>query len=132
MTFKRKIVAGGRRLLHTGALAAVLPGASRFERALARPELAQRARLAEVLSRVSDTVTSRKYDLSPDLSPAEFRARVPETRYEDYADTIEKQRESGARLLTNTPCDRYQPTRVRSHFGTVLRLDRSHLGYSSP
>lgn len=110
MTIARDIVAGGRRLLHTGALGACLPAAYAFERALANPRGAQEARLADVLQRIDATTLAGRYRLSRGMSPEDFRARVPETRYDDYAAMIAEQRDGKRGVLTRDACDRYQPT----------------------
>lgn len=110
MTFARDMVAGARRALHVGAYAVCTPEAYAFERALARPRETQEARLAAVLANVEGTALGRKYDLRRGMSPEAFRARVPETKYADFAPLVDRQREGAKDVLTREACERYQPT----------------------
>lgn len=56
------------------------------------------------------TEQARLRGLHRGLTPAQFKDRVPESTYVDYADAIERQRTSGGAILTNSPAERYQPT----------------------
>ena len=80
-------------LLHHGFIA---PAQQRLALALADPVAAQAATLARLLRHGAGTHFGREHGLTPGLTAAAFRARVPVHRYEDlapYIDAIYRQGE---------------------------------------
>lgn len=97
-------------LVHGAWLGASLPAYVRFSRALHAPEQAQAAVLQRIVQRGKHGGLGRLYGLERVDSAVEFRARVPETRYEDYQAHIDAIRRGGARVLTAEPVERLVPT----------------------
>jgi len=97
-------------LVHGAWLGASLPAYVRFSRALHAPERAQAAVLQRIVQRGKHSGLGRLYGLERVDSAVEFRARVPETRYEDYQAHIEAIRRGEARVLTTEPVERLVPT----------------------
>jgi hypothetical protein len=97
-------------LVHGAWLGASLPAYLRFARALHAPERAQAAVLQRIVQRGKHGGLGRLYGLERVDSAVEFRARVPETRYEDYQAYIEAIRRGEARVLTAEPVERLVPT----------------------
>ncbi len=110
MNLKRRVLARARKAVHNGVIGVCAPRAFGFEQALRNPRKAQEARLDAVLRAVEGTSLARMHGIRRGLSPEEFRARVPECKYEDLRPLVDRQRMGEPNVLTNTPCARYQPT----------------------
>ncbi len=109
-SLRRRVANQTRRLAHVAAQLACAGAAQAFDAALGDAQGAQTARLDAVLQAVSGTAQARRLGLQPRMTPAEFRARVPESGYADVADAIERQRGGAPGELTAQACARYQPT----------------------
>jgi hypothetical protein len=70
------------------------------ERAVARPDHAQREVLARLLSANRDTRFGRVHGFADTHDPAQFQARVPVQDYEQFRPYIDEQRHTGAPALT--------------------------------
>lgn len=97
-------------LVHGAWLGASLPAYVRFGRALHAPERAQAAALRRIVQGARHSLFGHRYGLAQVASAVEFRARVPETRYEDYQPYIEAIRRGETRVLTSEPVERLVPT----------------------
>ena len=96
----------GHRLLKV----LVGPGLRRFEAHINELESVQRARLARWLQVASRSSDGMRLGIRADWSWEEFSRKLPLTRYEDYAATIDLQRSQRRNLLMESPVMRYQPT----------------------
>jgi hypothetical protein len=110
MNLRRRVLSGARRAVHHGVIGVCSPRALAYEQALRNPRKAQEQRLEAVLRAIAGTELSRVHGLRPGMSAAEFRSRVPESRYEDLRPMVERQKRGEPKVLTNKPCPRYQPT----------------------
>lgn len=103
-------MSGVPALVHGAWLGASLPAYVRFCRALRAPERAQAAALRRIVQGGKHARLGRMYGLDRVDSAVEFRARVPETRYEDYEPYIEAIRRGEAGVLTDGAVERLVPT----------------------
>ncbi len=110
MNLRRSVLAGARRAVHHGVIGVCTPRAIAYEQALRDPKAAQERRLDAILRAIEGTEIARVHGLRPGLSPEQFRARVPESRYEDLRPLVERQKKGEPGILTKAPCPRYQPT----------------------
>jgi hypothetical protein len=97
-------------LVHGAWLGASLPAYVRFGRALHAPERAQAAVLQRIVQGARRSALGQKYGLDRVDSAVAFRARVPESRYEDYQPYIEAIRRGEAHVLTGEAVERLVPT----------------------
>ncbi|MFT5881255.1 MAG: hypothetical protein ACI86X_002394 [Moritella sp.] len=85
-------------------------GYKQFCQALSNPQAVQRAKLTSLLTKISPSVSGKKYNLSDTLFYEEFVNRVPITEYEDWAEQIELARSGKSRVLSCEANERFQPT----------------------
>lgn len=98
------------KMAHFAARVASKPGCRRFQKAIRRPEVVQREQLKRILVTLEGTPTAEKYGLSADMPWEEFRTSVPVTDYADWSESIEKQRSGCVGVMSQSVCERYQPT----------------------
>lgn len=92
-----------RLLAHAGWAVGNLRRWRRFRRALADPGQAQRRLLQGYLRTNADTSFGRRHRFAGIASPAEFRRRVPLSRYEDYEPWVARVRAGEPRVLSREP-----------------------------
>ncbi len=97
------------RGLASAVRSAAAPAALRFQRALAHPERAQRARLVAVLRAVSGSLEARRIrGLDRVRSAREFQDAVPLCTADDLAPAIERIARGSPRVLTREPVLRFE------------------------
>jgi hypothetical protein len=81
-----------------------------FSAALNQVRQVQEQLLRRQLTAGMVTEHGRQLGLRPDMGLAGFQQAAPITDYTDWCDLVERQRSTGARVLTDQHCKRYQPT----------------------
>lgn len=95
---------------NVGWLASALPAALSFERALRRPEEAQRELLLQLLQQNAPCAYGRRHDFESIRSYEQFRATVPVVTADEIAPWIERIAQGEERVLTAEPVTRLMPT----------------------
>lgn len=98
------------RLVHGLWRTLSLPSEVSFGRALRAPERTQDALLKQTLKRQAGTRFGLRHDFQGMHSRADFRRRVPLTRYDDYADDIAAIRRGEPNVLTADAVQRLVPS----------------------
>ena len=83
---------------------------ARYQRALARPEPAQRGLLASLITHHADSAYGRAHDFPGVRSYEDFRERVPVVEYDALEPWITRIRHGEANVLTGEPVTRLVPT----------------------
>ncbi|WP_144391872.1 GH3 auxin-responsive promoter family protein [Pleionea sediminis] len=85
-------------------------GYRRFTSAMKDVESSQTSRLKNILQSVQETKVADDYGLTGVLSLSQFKNKIPVTEYHTWSPYIEEQRSTGSSILSQSPCERYQPT----------------------
>ncbi len=97
-------------LANTAWLAASLPAAWRFRRALSDPGTTQTQLLRRLLTRHADTAYGRAHNFATLSNYAEFARRVPLNTYEDLSPWITRVQQGEPNVLTRDPVTHLIPT----------------------
>jgi len=98
------------RLAHTACLGISRGGYRRYREALNDVRGVQEAIYHRLLALSAGSEHGRRLGLEPGTSLEAFRRRVPVSEYDQWRPLVERQRREGGRIVSGTPCDRYQPT----------------------
>jgi len=107
MQFFRSLLS---RTLHQASYLLSKQGEDRFLMACNDVKSAQKKVLQNILSNVDNSENATQHGLSSVSSLKSFQQSVPITGYGYWSALIEQQQAEQVHLLTNTPCQRYQPT----------------------
>ena len=97
-------------MCNTIAAAAQYPGYRRFVRALRDVEGAQRTVLRQLLTVSAETEFGRAHGMGLGWSYEDVASRLPITCYEDWADSVDRQRRRNGAAVLSRDCARYEPT----------------------
>lgn len=106
------------------SLSAIRAG-NEFRRALEEPRETQEQLLASILARNASTSYGRDNSFDRIRSIAEYRERVPLTRYEDYVGHIERIQHGERYVLTHEPVTRLVPSSGSSGARKLIPYTRS-------
>ncbi len=98
------------KALHVFSYALSSRGAEKFQQASRNVEEVQIKILADLLDSIDGSLSANKLGISKEKDLAWFKNNVPVSCYEDWQALIERQQSGQQNILTNLPCERYQPT----------------------
>src|SRR5262245_52479468 len=96
--------------LNTAWMLRCLPEARAFDRAVSRVAVAQEQLLRQTIRANRDTTFGRRHDFAAIGSVADFRRRVPLTRYEDYLPDVARIAAGEQGVLTRDRVELLEPT----------------------
>ena len=98
------------KALHVFSCALASRGAEKFQQASRNVEEVQMKIFANLLDSIDGSLSANKLGISKGKDLVWFKNNVPISCYEDWQTLIERQHSGQQHILTNGPCERYQPT----------------------